>query len=417
MNVPFELNSRASSIDSAMPRLQHWQNGEKAQGTFSSSEMDRRHAAMRRHMAAENIDACLFTSYHGICYFGDFLYCRFGRKYGLVITHDGVTSVSAAIDGSQPWRRTRGDNIIYTDWNRDNYWYAVRSLCPARGRLGIEFDDANLEFRQALSQEMPDVDIVDVSAAAMQLRLIKSTEEIEHIAAMAEIADLGGAACVEATAVGVAEFEVAAHSTNTMVRAIAARWPHAELMDTWTWFQSGINTDGAHNPLTSRRIEAGDILSLNCFPMVGGYYVALERTLFAEFASAEHERLWAINCEVHDAGKNLLRPGALCSDVARQLNEIYASYGVLQHRTFGYGHSFGVLCHYYGREAALELREDSQTVLEPGMVVSMEPMIMLPETMPGAGGYREHDILVITEEGNQNLTGFPYGPEHNVVQS
>ena len=50
-----------------------------------------------------------------------------------------------------------------------------------------------------------------------------------------------------------------------------------------------------------------------------------------------------------------------------------------QYRTFGYGHSFGVLCHYYGREGGLELREDCDTVLEPGMVVSMEPMIMIPK--------------------------------------
>ena len=43
-------------------------------------------------------------------------------------------------------------------------------------------------------------------------------------------------------------------------------------MDTWTWFQSGINTDGAHNPVTTRKLEAGDILSLNTFPMIFGYY-------------------------------------------------------------------------------------------------------------------------------------------------
>ncbi len=49
-----------------------------------------------------------------------------------------------------------------------------------------------------------------------------------------------------------------------------------------------------------------------------------------------------------------------------------ASQGYLKHRTFGYGHSFGLVCHYYGREAGLELREDVDTVLEPGMVVSME---------------------------------------------
>ena len=57
-----------------------------------------------------------------------------------------------------------------------------------------------------------------------------------------------------------------------------------------------------------------------------------------------------------------------------------------------------MLCHYYGRKGRLELREDIETVLEPGMVVSMEPMIMVPEGEPGAGGYREHDILVVEED-------------------
>lgn len=50
------------------------------------------------------------------------------------------------------------------------------------------------------------------------------------------------------------------------------------------------------------------------------------------------------------------------------------------------------------------------------MVVSMEPMIWVPENVPGAGGYREHDILVIEEDGSaENITGFPYGPRHNIV--
>lgn len=188
-------------------------------------------------------------------------------------------------------------------------------------------------------------------------------------------------------------------------------------MDTWTWFQSGINTDGAHNPVTSRRIQRGDILSLNCFPMVAGYYVALERTLFAEEASDAHLQLWEFNCRVHDRGKQLLVPGARCSDIAAELNDMYAAEGLLRYRSFGYGHSFGVLSHYYGREAGLELREDCETVLEPGMVISMEPMITIPEGQPGAGGYREHDILVIGEAGSHNITRFPYGPDHLIVRA
>ena len=60
-------------------------------------------------------------------------------------------------------------------------------------------------------------------------------------------------------------------------------------------------------------------------------------------------------------------------------------------------------------------REDIETMLEPGIVISMEPMLTIPEGLPGAGGYREHDILLITEDGNENITGYPYGPKFNDV--
>ena len=396
--------------------LDYRSNGKRPKPTFTAAEMQRRQDAIRAWMEQARLDACLFTSYHNICYLADFLYCSFGRKYGLVITGDKATTISAAIDGGQPARRTFGDNLTYTDWSKDNYFVALRGLTKGVKRLGIEFDQVSLEFRALLAAALPGVEFIDAAGPAMKLRIIKSAEELRHIAKMAKVADLGGAAVLEAAAVGVGEHEVALHATAAMVREIAKVWPHAELMDTWTWFQSGVNTDGAHNPVTSRKIRRGDILSLNCFPMVAGYYVALERTLFAGAVSKHHERLWRINCEVHDAGKSLLVPGARCSDIAKALNQIYASHDLLKYRTFGYGHSFGVLCHHYGREAGLELREDCDTVLEPGMVVSMEPMIMIPESEKGAGGYREHDILVITAKGNRNITGFPYGPEHLVVK-
>ncbi|RIK15189.1 MAG: creatininase, partial [Acidobacteria bacterium] len=244
-----------------------------------------------------------------------------------------------------------------------------------------------------------------------------SPEEIEVIKHGARIGDLGGEAIRAAIREGVMEYEVALAGTEAMVHEIARTFPHREVRDTWVWFQSGINTDGAHNWATTRKLRKGDILSLNCFPMTSGYYTALERTLFLGEPDKRSLELWKVNVEVHEAGLELIRPGAVCKDIAAELNKIYVSYGLLPNRTFGYGHSFGVLSHYYGREAGLELREDIDTVLEPGMVVSMEPMITVPEGEPGAGGYREHDILVVGEDGAENITKFPYGPEHNIVEA
>ena len=390
-------------------------NGERVTPTFSPEEMARRLTALRGTMAELRLDAALFTSYHNINYYSDFLYCSFGRPYGLVVTGDGQTTISANIDAGQPWRRSFGDNLVYTDWRRDNYFRAIQRLIEPGDRVGIEYDHVNLETRAKLEAALPGSELVDIAKACMRQRLVKSAEEIEVIRNGARIADIGGAACAGAIAPGVPEHEIALASTQAMVREIARTYPQAELMNTWTWFQSGINTDGAHNPVTSRRLERGDILSLNCFPMIAGYYTALERTLFCEETSARHLELWEINCTVHRRGIELIRPGARCCDIAGELNEIYREHDLVRNRTFGYGHSFGVLCHYYGREAGLELREDVETVLEPGMVVSMEPMIMVPEGEPGAGGYREHDILVVTADGAENITKFPFGPEHNVI--
>lgn len=161
-----------------------------------------------------------------------------------------------------------------------------------------------------------------------------------------------------------------------------------------------------------------NLISLVLFPFVCfRYYTALERTLFLDHVPTDrYMELWEINCKVHRRGLELIKPGARCSDIAKELNELFLEHGLLKYRTFGYGHSFGVLCHYYGREAGLEIREDIDTVLQPNMVVSMEPMITIPEGEPGAGGYREHDILIVKETESENITKFPFGPEHNIIK-
>ena len=406
---------RVRHIKFGMEQLISIQNGRKQAPIFSAAEMENRLAKLRTQMAAENIDAVFFTSIHNINYYNHFVYCSFGRPYGLVVTHNKLKSITANIDGGQPWRRGFGENVIFTDWEKDNYFKAVQQEVPNSGRVGIEYDHVNLENLKKLQDALSDAELVDISKMTMRQRMVKSAEEIELIRNGAQVADIGGAACVEAIGEGVPEYEVALHSTQAMVREISRRYPESDIMDSWTWFQSGINTDGAHNPVSTRKIQKGDILSLNCFPMIGGYYTALERTLFFDHVSERHLEIWDANVEVHRRGLELIRPGARCCDIAEELNEIFSKHDLLQYRTFGYGHSFGSLCHYYGREAGLELREDIETVLEPNMVVSIEPMVMLPETLPGAGGYREHDILVVTEDGAENITAFPFGPEHNII--
>ncbi|WP_238365624.1 aminopeptidase P family protein [Mesobacterium pallidum] len=397
------------------PEFYRFHNGRQANLPFAAEEYEARLAGLRAAMDGAGVAAVVLTSMQNIAYYSGFLYCSFGRPYGLVVTEADSVTISAGIDAGQPWRRCHGDNITYTDWKRDNFWRAVAHVAGTGQVIGYEGDHLTVAQREKLEDFLQPVVTVDIAPATMVQRMHKSAAEIALIRHGAQVADVGGYAIRDAIKVGAREIDIAMAGRDAMELEIAKRFPDAEYRDTWVWFQSGLNTDGAHNPVTGRKLEHGDILSLNTFPMISGYYTALERTLFVGAVDDASRRIWEANVAAHELGMSLLKPGASCAQVTQAINAFFADHDLLQYRTFGYGHSFGVLSHYYGREAGLELREDIDTVLEPGMVISMEPMLTIADGQPGAGGYREHDILVITEDGNENITGFPYGPAHNVI--
>lgn len=397
------------------PDMYRFHNGTKAPLPFAAEEYESRLAGLREAMEVHGVDVCVLTSMHNIAYYSGFLYCSFGRPYGLVVTPTESVTISAGIDAGQPWRRCHGDNITYTDWARDNFWRAVASVAGTGKVVGCEADHLTLVQSEKLNAFLKPKKGVDIALATMQQRMLKSPAEIELIRAGAATADVGGFAIHDAIKVGAREIDVAMAGRAAMEAEIARRFPDAEYRDTWVWFQSGLNTDGAHNPVTGRKLGVGDILSLNTFPMISGYYTALERTMFVRECDPASMAIWQANIDTHEYGMSLLKSGVSCAEVTAKINDFLAERQLLQYRTFGYGHSFGVLSHYYGREAGLELREDIDTVLEPGMVISMEPMLTIPEGQPGAGGYREHDILVITEDGAEDITKYPYGPEQNIV--
>ena len=393
-----------------------FRNGSKVPLPFSDQEYENRLKGLRKIITENNLDAIILTSMQNIAYYSGFLYCAFGMHYGCVVTAKRNIVVSANIDAGQPGRRCYGENLIYTDWERDNYFKAIISLIKKVKKIGIEKDHLTMERYQNLKDSLGNPEIIDIAPSTMMQRMIKSEEEIVLIKSGAKIADIGGEALVKEIKVGATEIDIAMAGRDAMEKAIAKFHPNSELRDTWVWFQSGVNTDGAHNPVTTRKLKRGDILSLNTFPMISGYYTALERTLFVGEVDDASMKAWEANVKVHRRGIEIIKPGVKCSEVTAELNNLFSELGYLHRRTFGYGHSFGLLSPYYGREGKLEFREDIETVLKPNMVVSMEPMIFIPEGEPGAGGYREHDILVVNEDGAENITKFPLGPKHNIIK-
>ena len=103
-------------------------NGNKLKLPFSDQEYKNRLNKIREVMSKKKMDMVILTSMHNIAYYTGFIYCSFGRPYGCVISEKKIVTISANIDASQPWRRSHTENIIYTDWKRDNFLKAIVSI-------------------------------------------------------------------------------------------------------------------------------------------------------------------------------------------------------------------------------------------------------------------------------------------------
>ena len=159
-------------------------NGDKVKLPFSNTEYGTRVNKLRNVMDTKNLDMIILTSMHNIAYYTGFIYCSFGRPYGCIVTKNKIFTISANIDASQPWRRSYCDNIIYTDWKRDNFLKAIVSIIgrddPPKN-IGIENDHVTLDMREKFASIFTSSVFIDVSYNLMQLRMIKSDEEIKII--------------------------------------------------------------------------------------------------------------------------------------------------------------------------------------------------------------------------------------------
>ena len=204
------------------------ENGNKVKLPFTDKEYQRRLKNLRTIMSKNNLDMIILTSMHNIAYYTGFIYCSFGRSYGCVITANKISTISANIDASQPWRRSHCDNVILTDWKRDNFLKAIVSIIgrdESPKKIGLENDHITIDMKDKIGSIFTFSIFSDISKDLMKLRMIKSAEEIKIIKNGARIADIGGEEIVKNIKEGNTEIEVAIAGRDKMEREIVKNYP------------------------------------------------------------------------------------------------------------------------------------------------------------------------------------------------
>ena len=269
---------------------------------------------------------------------------------------------------------------------------------PSRGVVGIEATVLPWQWAQMPADR--GLRLVDVGPDIYRMREVKDAEEQRLLRLAGRLVSLAVRETLAAFRPGIAEPLAELQGNRAALEAAAT-----ELLDAWvelvkTLTASGVDKSAMpHAVTTNRTLTAPDLGIHRRHVWVDGYEAECERTFFVGTPSASLTRMFEVMCEAQQAACQALRGGVPAREVDRAARDLItrAGFGAnFVHRT---GHSIGMEPHEMP-----DLRHDSDRVLEPGMVVTVEPGIYAP----GIGGVRHSDTFIITEAGSECLT---FGPK------
>lgn len=272
----------------------------------------------------------------------------------------------------------------------------MRDLGLRGKRVGFEPTSFTVDGHAYLTQAWGEP-LVPVKGLVERLRTVKDEEELHLIRVGCELAEHGMRVEVDDSVPGTAEVEIMARGNAAMLELAARRFPDLHITS-GSRPVSGEKSVLPHSIPSGRRLQRGDVVIHGTGCVVEGYYSEDERTIFVGPPTSEQRRLFDVMARAQQAAVDAIRPGVKCQEIDRTARGVIeqAGYGPqFMHRT---GHGIGIDIH----EAPYFSASD-ETVLRPGMVMSVEPGIYVD----GVGGFRHSDTIIVTESGADVLTKFP----------
>jgi Xaa-Pro dipeptidase len=270
---------------------------------------------------------------------------------------------------------------------------ASRTSLPIQAGEQIPIPD---NFAQQLSSVTGKSD-AEYPAAFLGLYLRKSTEEVQSIRRANRVANIGLQAFFENLKPGIAEAEVAAAVESAIYREIG----HDGIFHSrgWAMVQSGPNSAdaGRFNRSTGRRLENGDLVLIELATCVNGYWSDLTRTGPVGRPSAKVEPILALVREAQQAAIDVIAPGVPAGVVDSAARDKIAAHGLSSFFTHHTGHHVGFRYH----DPGFGILPGESAKLEPGMVITVEPGVYVPER---GGGARIEDNVLVTESGHEVLS-------------
>lgn len=301
----------------------------------------------------------------------------------------------------EPWARSGLTEVVMG--TRHRLEPSVGELAGRAGlkRLGLQADHLTVARRRRLEEALSSVEVVDTEGVVGTLRLTKDQVEVAAIERAATIQQEALSAALGRLEIGMTELEFCARLEYEM-KARGASGPSFATM-----VATGPRSSVIHHQTGAAPIGAGALL-VDWGAVVEGYCSDMTRTFAVRNVPAKIREIYHIVYDAQQEAIAACEPGRTCAAVDAVARRLITSAGYGEQFSHGLGHGLGLEIHEepYFNDLATDV------VLAPGMVMTVEPGIYLP----GVGGVRIEDDVLITERGCRVLTDFPKDLDSAVLE-
>ncbi len=288
-------------------------------------------------------------------------------------------------------------NTIITYEDAEDPWQKIAACLKERGmetftKAAVEVEQLSYMRAEALRSLSPNSRLISVNEELGRLRSVKDDREIETMKKAAHLADEGVKAGIAALKEGCTELDVVAHIEYEMKR----KGVRAMSFSTMVLF--GEKTGDPHGTPGTRRLKKGDLVLFDLGVVWEGYCSDITRTVAFHSIEEETRQIYETVLKAQTAALNACRPGAPIGEIDRVARTIIKEAGYGPYFPHRLGHGLGIEAH-----ESPSIHEENRELFTAGLAFTVEPGVYIP----GKGGIRIEDDVVITAEGHERLTRFP----------
>jgi Xaa-Pro aminopeptidase len=342
---------------------------------------------LRRHLKKLKCEALAVTHLTNVRYLTGFT----GTSGMVLVTQDGAHYFITDFRYRGQAMQQTGEHAEVVIADKGLWKEAARLVKKRRISLvGFEAEHTSVAVWEEVKKQLAPAETVPLKRAVEDMRLFKDADEVAVIREAIRIGDETFARVLSTLRPGLTEMEVALQIEST-IREMGGQGTSFE-----TIVASGSRSALPHGVASEKVLEKGDMVTIDMGARFNGYCSDMTRTVVLGKATSRQKEIYSLTHKAQTTAAAALRPGLGCKDADAVARKVIEEAGYAEEFGHGLGHGVGMDIHEQPRLSKL-----GKGSLRAGMVVTCEPGVYLPEW----GGVRIEDMMLITPEGAEILTG------------